>query len=259
MSYTGPSPKECLIVRVIPGSSLLAFAVLCLQPACSQTSRPHPITAPATAQAPCTCTILMAQRHLPPYTATQTITHTQTLANGTTIRNTDVVLLARDADGRTRSDTTRTLPDGTQSHFIYVYDPVVNTRMSWNVNNPSTPKVVTVYSLQTTSPAPTVAATARRYYPTTSQSLPPTTIQDLYAEGYRTTRTVSAGYQGNDHDLTTTTEYWNAPTLGLMLRRIVDDPIAGKTDTETTDIEQVAADPSLFQPPVGYQIKNVTQ
>ncbi len=244
-------------MRVITGSILLTFA-LCLQPAFSQAGRPYPATPVPATPAPCTCANLMAQRHLPPFTATQTRTHTQTLANGTTIHTTEVMQIARDTDGRFRTDATRTLPDGTQSRLISIYDPVANTRSNWTVDNSHAPKFATVYSLRRTSPTPAVAAPARRYYPTTSQSLPPTTIQDLYAEGSRNTRTIPAGYQGNDHDLTTTSEFWNAPALGLELRSIVDDPIAGKTDTETTDIKQAAPDPSLFQPPAGYQIKTVT-
>ena len=184
----------------------------------------------------------------------------QTLADGTTITHITQTLLWRDAEGRTRTETLRTQPDGADMHFVSVYDPVAGVRMTWITGGPATtPKVVNVYSLQPTpQPAPAATPTPqpnRRYYPYTQQSLPPTTIDDLYVEGYRYTRTTPAGYDGNDHDITATTEYWTSPDLGLMMRRISDDPRSGKSTTDITDLQRTTPDPSLFKAPAGYEVK----
>jgi len=104
---------------------------------------------------------------------------------------------------------------------------------------------------------PTPPQPARRYYPYRTESLPPQTIAGLYANGSRSTRTVPASYEGNDRDLVTTTENWDSPELGLMLRSVTDDPRSGKSTTEATDFQRTA-DPALFQPPAGFQLKDAT-
>jgi TonB family protein len=81
--------------------------------------------APAATSAPAACTCpspTVAQRHLPPYSAKQKITRVQTLANGTNITTVTTSQVWRDADGRTRTDTTNTLADGTTYHYIRIYD-----------------------------------------------------------------------------------------------------------------------------------------
>lgn len=229
--------------------------------AAAAAAKSTPAAAPApTGPPPCNCAVIQAQRHLPAYSARQETKTVQTLSDGTTITHITEELLWRDADGRTRTETLRSQPDGADIHYVSVMDPVAGVRMNWTVGGPATtPKVVTVYSLQP-APQPVPAATPapqpnRRYYPYSQQSLPPTTIDDLYVEGYRTTRTIPAGYDGNDHDITSTTEYWTSPDLGLMVRRIMDDPRSGKSTSDITDLKQAPPDPALFKAPAGYEVR----
>jgi hypothetical protein len=84
------------------------------------------------------------------------------------------------------------------------------------------------------------------------------TIEGIYVEGYRNYRTTPAGYDGNNADITMTTETWTSPDLRISLRQINDDPRYGKTTTELTNIQQAAPDPALFRAPDGYQIKEST-
>jgi hypothetical protein len=104
--------------------------------------------------------------------------------------------------------------------------------------------------------APATPASARHYFPYKNESLPPQTIAGIYVEGYRYSRTIPAGYEGNNRDMTTVTEYWTAPDLGIQMRSVTDDPRNGKTTTEVTDLQQTAPDPTLFQPPTGYTIRD---
>ena len=214
----------------------------------------------ASAAAPaCNCsTPVVAAQHVQPYTAKQHSRQVQTLADGTTITTVTNSLMARDADGRTRTETIRTLPDGTLNHYINIYDPVTRVRTTWSVGNPTAAKIVTVTHLPQTAsqPAPATSQTPQRYFPFTSRSLPPQTIDGLYATGTRTTRTIPAEYEGNSRDMTTTTVYWYSPALGIQLRSVIDDPRYGKTTTETTDIQQTAPDSALFKAPDGYQVRD---
>jgi hypothetical protein len=222
-----------------------------------------PVAATSAATPTCPCPTSTVQRHLLPYTAKQQITRVQTLADGTRITHVEQAVVARDADGRTRNESTRTQSDGTQIRSININDPVARVRLSW-IDGPAYSKVVNVYhyDAQPSTPVaanPTAAQAAHRYYPYRNESLPPQTIHDTYVEGYRYTRTTPAGYDGNDHDITVTNEYWTAPSLGIQMLQIMDDPRYGKTTTETTDIQQTAPDPALFQAPQGYQTKDTNQ
>ena len=255
-------------MRIGPCTVLLAFAfapVLLPQTAAAQTaqaparSSATPAATAQTAASACDCPTPTVQRHYPPYTAKQTTTRVQTLADGTHITTVTTAQIWRDADGRMRTETINTPTNGTPYRFISIYDPTTGIRMSWTVGNPNMAKVVTVYhySQPVAQPAPVnTQPTQQRYYPTSTESLPPQTIDGLYATGFRFTNTTPAGYVGNDRDLTTTRETWTAQDLGITLRTIVNDPRNGKTTTSVTDVQQTVPDPSLFQAPDGYQLKD---
>jgi hypothetical protein len=253
-------------LRIILCTTCLALAfptAATLQIAAAQTIRtraratsPAHSSAPATKPAapPATCTSCTPPiKHVQPYTATQETTRTHTLSDGTTVKTVEETTLARDALGRTRTETVRTL-NGEITHSFEIFDAFTQTRYTWTVGA-NQPQVVTVSHVQpdpqdATPPPPT------RYYPTTTETLSPQTISDLYVEGTRTTRTTPAGYEGNDREIVTTTESWIAPALGLQMRLIIDDPRTGKVTTETSDVKQADPDPTLFHPPAGYQIKD---
>lgn len=80
------------------------------------------------------------------------------------------------------------------------------------------------------------------------------TIMGVEVHGYRTTRTTPAGRIGNDKPLVHTDESWVAPSLGLTLRQISDDPQMGKTTRELVNLDLSEPDPSVFQPPADYEV-----
>jgi hypothetical protein len=80
------------------------------------------------------------------------------------------------------------------------------------------------------------------------------TIMGVAVRGSRTTTTTPAGEEGNDQPLVRADEYWMAPSLGMVLRSITDDPRMGKTDREAVSVDLNNPDPALFQPPAGYKI-----
>jgi hypothetical protein len=203
-------------------------------------------------------------QHVQPYSAKQTTTNVQTLANGTTITNVTDSQMWRDTDGRIRQETSGTMSNGTPFHSISVFDPVERIRMGWTVVNPSVPQVVNLNHMPQPFSQPVQLAPIKlqpvrpRFYPNISESLPPQTIEGLYATGTRYTRTTPTGYEGNDRDITVTSETWTTPDLGIQLRRISDDPRNGKSTTEITDVQQTDPDPALFKAPEGYEIRDMT-
>jgi TonB family protein len=229
---------------------VLCFALFAAQATTPATPPPSEPPAMQTAQPSAPTAQTPAVQHVQPYTAKQTITHVQTMADGTINTTVTPLQIWRDANGRYRSERIRTLPNGTQSHFITISDPVTRISMNWTVGDPSVPNVVDLTRIQQPIPQPAqstpiTSQTAPSHYTTKSESLPPQTIDGLYAVGTRYTRT----------DKTTTTEVWNAQQFGIQLRLVTDDPINGKTTTEATDIQLVDPDPALFQPPADYQLK----
>jgi len=240
---------------------MLAMAnIACLTHARAQTPvAPSQNTSPS----PCTCQpARVPQPSLPAYSAARKITRVQTLADGTVITHVDTGFIARDAEGRTRSETIRINSDGSQVHAVDITDPTLNLRLYWTAS-PTAPKVVNLYHYgiqpAAVQPRPPVTPQPRRYYPYRSESLPPTTIEGLYVEGSRNTRTTPAGYDGNNKDIVLTTENWTSPDLRVTLRQITDDPRSGKTTIELSDIQQTVPAPTLFKAPEGYEIKESKQ
>ena len=198
-----------------------------------------------------------------PHTAEYTITAVQTLANGTTITRESSEKIAVDAQGRRMTSSTMTHPAGQQDPitFVHIYDPAARTNTNWS----SQGKRVTVQSMpepgQRQTCGTTVEPEARRSdipreKPVTEE-LGTTSIQGIEAKGTRITRTIPAGAEGNDAPLVVTIERWTAtaPNLRhLTVREINDDPRNGKTTRELTNFVQGDPDPSLFEPPQGYEI-----
>jgi hypothetical protein len=80
-------------------------------------------------------------------------------------------------------------------------------------------------------------------------------ILGVQVRGSRTTTTTPAGAQGNDQPLVRTDEYWMAPSLGMMLRSITEDPRMGKMTREAVSVDLTNPEPALFQPPADYKLE----
>ena len=87
-----------------------------------------------------------------------------------------------------------------------------------------------------------------------NQKLGTDVIQGLAVHGSRTTLTIPVGQMGNDQPLVRMSESWWSDEYGIEARWIEDDPQQGKTTRELTSFEPGEPDPSLFQPPPGYEI-----
>jgi hypothetical protein len=80
------------------------------------------------------------------------------------------------------------------------------------------------------------------------------TMLGVEVRGTRITQTTPAGQIGNDVPLVTVSEMWSAPSLGITLRQITDSAQSGKSTREAVSLDLGEPDPSLFQPPEGYEV-----
>ena len=84
------------------------------------------------------------------------------------------------------------------------------------------------------------------------------TVAGVYAEGTRTTLTYPAGFMGSDRLITSTSEMWMSPDLKIIVLSITEDPRTGTQTIELTNLDRSEPDPTLFQVPEGYTIRDQT-
>ncbi len=197
-----------------------------------------------------------------PYSAVEVRTHQQVLAAGNTIQRQDQTNVYRDSQGRVRRETTRTGPDGQVHTRVTIADPVAGTITELDVKNKTA----------FTRPAkfPSASATAGTSNPNTSgtasrtgesdanvkrETLAAQSIHGIMASGTRVTRTIPVGTIGNSQAIQTVHETWMADDLKVPVKTTVTDPRVGTMTMELTNINRSQPDPSLFQVPSDYTVK----
>lgn len=204
-----------------------------------------------------------------PFSATRTVTHTQTLADGTTITHTETIKEARDSQGRTFIERLPQASTGSEGplgrSFVHIFDPVTHTSTTYSTDS----KQATVVHLPESSqfhgprgPEGAVAGAGFRghgnFPAPTVESLGSKTINGLTAEGTRTTRVIPAGAQGNDKPLIITHESWVSSDLKVEVARVDTDPRNGTTTMELTGISRDEPAATLFQAPAGFTVNERT-
>jgi hypothetical protein len=87
------------------------------------------------------------------------------------------------------------------------------------------------------------------------ESLGTQTIEGVEAEGTRITFTIAAGKIGNELPIVTVRERWYSPELQTVVLSKNSDPRTGETTYRLTNISRGEPDPSLFQIPADYTVK----
>jgi hypothetical protein len=197
-----------------------------------------------------------------PYSATRTVTHVQTLANGTTITHTSVFKESRDSSGRTYTEST---VEGKSFTTYRVFDPVNRISISWNSNSKD--------AYVTHLPDPSqfhqngqpqgdfqrsnsqgAGGFRGNFVKPTVENLGIKSIDSVTAEGTRSTRTIPAGKDGNSQPLVTTHETWFNSDLKLEISRTDNDPRTGNTTVHLSNIQRNEPDATLFSVPEGYTV-----
>lgn len=189
-----------------------------------------------------------------PYSATRTMTMQEMLANGNKVQNSRQEKVYRDADGRTRTESTMTLPSGETRTQVTIFDPVAGFVARLNLQDSVAMKMTLppMNGTKRTPPTPPSGANA----PTMTKSdLGSKTIEGLAATGTMETRTIPAGAMGNTEAITTTRETWIATALKVPVAMTETDPRRGTTTMQLTNISQTAPDPALFQIPSSFTVK----
>lgn len=205
-----------------------------------------------------------------PYSAEEITERVQTLADGTRLTPAPQhMVFYRDSAGRTRTERSFPMPPGMEAatappKMIDIMDPVAGYHYNLDEVNhvarrnkmfgmaPPPPGQATVVARR-----PVPLANAQRVRPErSSESLGPQMIEGVMVNGTRVTTTYPIGFFGNDRPLTTVEEMWMSPELGRVVQSKTSDPRTGENTTRLTNISRSEPDPSLFQIPADYEIKD---
>ena len=216
-----------------------------------------------------------------PFSADRVSEHTQTLADGTHIRqDNSTEHIARDSQGRTRVE--RPLLNTNQGAgvitAIQIFDPVVGVGYILDQQN----KVAHRVPMQpVNAPPPSVRASGgggggggptvvlgssgivatgsvispHQNRPTsTHEKLGEQTIEGVVAEGTLSGTTWPVGSQGNDRPITNTNESWFSRELKMAVLTKNSSLQFGEQITKLINISRAEPDASLFQPPPDYTV-----
>ena len=207
-----------------------------------------------------------------PYSADVISETTRVLADGNRIHQEMHGKQFRDSEGRTRSETQFPMMASQEAPFqhISITDPVqglfINldprtkaaTIHHFNFNPPPT------QASQTNTLSGNVAVRTQTSVPARAESresvrpedLGTTEMEGFTVKGTRYTNTIPAGQIGNEQPITSLQEIWLSPVLKIALLDKHDDPQSGQRITKLVNIRTTEPDPSLFQIPPDYTVKD---
>lgn len=193
-----------------------------------------------------------------PMTATVTVTHDQTLADGNTIHTENQTTEYRDSQGRVRHEVPFKLATPatgiTEGSMVIIMDPVAGKRYVLN------PQKKIAHEMPLHPPRPPANASGeppadRELANVSTEQLGNKSILGLPAQGTRVTRTIPAGQIGNTKPISVVTERWVSTDLQIPLSMTHSDPMMGTMSTTVTSISRGEPDASLFQVPSDYKIE----
>lgn len=189
-----------------------------------------------------------------PYSGTITEQRQETLADGNQISTQTEMKVYRDAQGRTRTEATRTMRNGQTETFVTIFDPVAGFEARLN------PAKLTAF--KHTLPPQNNAASRPRHAAeeggpqVSSQDLGSKTVNGLAATGKQITMTIPAGEVGNSEPLQTVRQVWTSTALQVPVMVTVTSPRSGTSTMQLTAVAQGAPDETLFQIPSNYTVSN---
>jgi hypothetical protein len=220
-----------------------------------------------------------------PYSAEQVNENVQTLADGTHIRQKQrTTVMYRDSAGRTRTEMPLGGPGmNDDARIVRIVDVVGGYEYALDDQN----KIAHRVAIEVAQPMPKRAATgvmgvAQAFVAPAfvgpaplpaqvtravasgpanvprpeiqSEDLGTQVIEGVTARGHRMTQTWPVDSIGNDRPIVSVNETWFSDQLGMMVLSKNSDPRHGDSTTTLKNVNLAEPDPSLFQPPPGYQI-----
>lgn len=227
-----------------------------------------------------------------PYSAQTSTERIQVLADGNRIVQSTSGSVARDGQGRTRRE--ESLPalkgDRDNPHFVMIDDPVAHVHWTLDAQTKTAIKMQlpgiqagpagvvagsgisrskNYFFVSTDGPGsrPVVAGPSVMMMKNDGPSadkdeiktdLGTQNVEGVPAQGTRVTRTIPAGQFGNEMPMVITTETWYSPDLKVLVMSKSSDPRMGDTTYTLTNIQRSEPDPSLFQVPDGYTVREAS-
>jgi hypothetical protein len=194
-----------------------------------------------------------------PYSAQAVTAFTQTLANGDHIQRTTTASIARDSQGRTRTDRSLAAvgalaSSGGEARVIVIHDPVAG--MSYALDPASkTARSMQIPAARPGSDTGENAREARWQASAKTEDLGTQIIQGVSAQGKRVTRVIPAGKEGNEKEIDIVSETWYSPDLQVAVMSKSSDPRFGESVYQLTSISRAEPDPVLFAVPADYTVK----
>ena len=208
-----------------------------------------------------------------PYSAQAVTQFAQTLADGNHIQKTTTASMARDSQGRTRTE--RSLPaigalagSGSTSKAVFINDPVAGTgymldathktarQMPANRHRQPPAQSASDQGAAAGSSRPGRASMRERSNANvTTDDLGTQVMDGLSVQGKRRTRTIPAAQAGSAKDIQVVTETWYSADLQMVVMSKTSDPRFGDSVYQVTNISRAEPDPSLFTVPSDYQVQ----
>jgi len=216
-----------------------------------------------------------------PYAADTVNDSLQVLADGNRIARHTTGRVYRDSEGRTRREE-----NGSERSSISITDPVSGVSYTLDPASHTAWKTATNASVRILEDALKQKIEARQEQNTgvafkmeaaagagaggrvelrrsggnsneqhTTEPLGPQQIEGVTATGNRTTTTIAAGAVGNEQPITIVSEEGKSPDLGVLVLTSHKDPRSGESSYRLVNIVRGDPDPSLFQVPADYTIK----
>ena len=204
-----------------------------------------------------------------PFTADVVTETTQTLSDGTHIKQNTTVHFSRDSQGRTRREESLTSL-GTNRTVVFIEDPVAGASYALDAVSKTANRSMRPAGgrgqgrgmrPQMAGGGPGQGRGAGRGFRANqnikTESLGTQTIEGVAAQGTRTTMTIPAGQIGNDQPIQIVTERWYSADLQTTVLTKRSDPRTGETVTRYTNVVRAEPVPTLFQVPADYKVQDV--
>jgi hypothetical protein len=204
-----------------------------------------------------------------PYSAQAVTQFTQTLADGNHIQRTNTASVARDSQGRTRTERSvgaigPLAGSGSASKAVFINDPVGGMSYMLDANSKTARQLpgmarrsrkVADSGTQVKTESAGAMVKQRGMANVKTDDLGTQVIDGLAVQGKRITRTVPAAQAGSERDIEVVTETWTSPELQMVVMSKTSDPRFGDSIYKLTNIIRAEPDPALFTVPSDYQVQ----
>ena len=203
-----------------------------------------------------------------PYSAEIVTERTQVLPDGNRIKQSSVVHVYRDSEGRTRREQSLNnlnglAPNSSLPQVAFINDPVDGVNYALDLTKRTATKSASGRGGWGGGPGPGQPADAAGRRPMMraqanqnlkTESLGRQMIEGVQADGTRTTLSIPAGEIGNELPLQVVTETWYSPELQAVILHKRSDPRSGESVTRYTNVSRTEPARTMFEPPADFKL-----